>query len=194
VDAPLPILMQLRIVRTSAVAVATGLIHVVLGRGERHPIVLNVGDVAPDFGLTGSDGLVHRLSDSWGREAVVLAWFPKAFTGGCTAQCEAMGRSASAIHAFQARHFAISVDDAETNREFAEALDLGYPILSDPGGGVARAYGVLGSSGFPSRITFFIGADGHILHIDRHVRPLSHGRDIAARLADLQVPRRERLL
>jgi peroxiredoxin Q/BCP len=150
---------------------------------------LNVGDVAPDFRLTGSDGSVHRLSDSRGREAVVLAWFPKAFTGGCTAQCEAMGRSGPAIKAFRARHYGISVDDADTSREFAEALNLGYPILSDPDGGVARAYGVLGSSGFPSRTTFFIGADGRILHIDRHVRPLSHGRDIAAKLADLQVPR-----
>jgi peroxiredoxin Q/BCP len=119
----------------------------------------------------------------------VLAWFPKAFTGGCTVQCEAMGRSAPAIQAFRARHYGISVDDAKTNREFAEALGVGYPILSDPDGRVARAYGVLGPSGFPSRTTFFIAADGRILHIDRLVHPLSHGRDIAATLGDLHIPR-----
>jgi peroxiredoxin Q/BCP len=185
----LPISRQLRIVCTSVVAVAVGLINVALGRGERHPIILNVGDVAPDFVLTGSDGSVHRLSDSKGREAVVLAWFPKAFTGGCTTQCKAMGRSAAAIKAFQARHYGASVDDVETNRKFAEALGVGYPILSDPAGRVARAYGVLGPSGFPSRTTFFIGADGRILHIDRLVHPPSHGRDIAATLADLRIPR-----
>jgi peroxiredoxin Q/BCP len=132
---------------------------------------------------------VHQLSDSRGRETVVLAWFPKAFTGGCTLQCEAMGRSTAAIRAFEARHYGISVDDVNTNREFAEALGVGYPILSDPDGHVARAYGVLGPSGFPSRTTFFIGADGQILHIDRVVNPLSHGRDITARLGALQIPR-----
>jgi peroxiredoxin Q/BCP len=185
----LPILRQFRIVCTSVVAVAAGLLNLALGRGERHPITLNVGDVAPDFVLTGSDGSVHRLSDSRGREAVVLAWFPKAFTGGCTVQCDAMGRSTAAIREFQARHYGVSLDNAGTSREFAEALAVGYPILSDPGGRVARAYGVLGPSGFPSRTTFFIGADGRILHIDRFVRPLSHGRDIAAKLADLKIPR-----
>jgi thioredoxin-dependent peroxiredoxin len=185
----LPILRQLRIVCTSVVAVAAGLVNLALGRGERHPILLNVGDVAPDFALTGSDGSVHQLSDSLGREAVVLAWFPKAFTGGCTVQCEAMGRSAAAIGAFKARHYGISVDDVKTNREFAEALGVDYPILSDPRGEVARAYGVLGPSGFPSRTTFFIGRDGHILHVDRRVNPLSHGRDIAAMLGNLQIPR-----
>jgi peroxiredoxin Q/BCP len=132
---------------------------------------------------------VHQLSDSKGHEAVVLAWFPKAFTGGCTVQCEAMDRSAPAIRVFRARHYGISVDEAETSREFAAALGVGYPILSDPDGCVARAYGVLGPSGFPSRTTFFIGADGHILHIDRQVHPLSHGRDIAATLADLRIAR-----
>jgi peroxiredoxin Q/BCP len=150
---------------------------------------LNVGDVAPDFVLTGSDGSVHRLSDSRGREAIVLAWFPKPFTGGCTIQCEAMGRSASAIRVFAARHYGISVGDAETSREFAAALGVDYAILSDPDGRVARAYGVLGRSGFPSRTTFFIGADGRILHIDRLVRPSSHGQDIEATLAELQIPR-----
>jgi peroxiredoxin Q/BCP len=171
------------------VAVAAGLMNIALGRGERHPIILNVGDLAPDFALTGSDGSVHRLSDSRGREAVVLAWFPKAFTGGCTIQCEAMGRSAPAIQSFRARHYGVSVDDAVTSREFAAALGVDFPILSDPDARVARAYGVLGLSGFASRTTFFIGSDGRILHIDRAVRPLSHGRDIAATLADLQIPR-----
>jgi peroxiredoxin Q/BCP len=185
----LPILRQLRIVCTSVVAVAAGVVNLALGRGERNPIILHVGDVAPDFVLAGSDGSVHRLSDSKGREAVVLAWFPKAFTGGCTVQCEAMGRSAPAIRAFQACHYGISVDDAKTSREFAEALGIDYPILSDPDGRVARAYGVLGRSGFPSRTTFFVGADGRILHIDRQVHPLSHGRDIAAALGDLRIPR-----
>jgi peroxiredoxin Q/BCP len=60
-----------------------------------------------------------------------------------------------------------------------------FPILSDPTKEVARAYGVLGSSGFASRWTFYIGADGRILDIDTKVSAASHGRDIVAKLTQL---------
>ena len=82
-------------------------------------------------------------------------------------------------------YFAASVDSAETNRRFAESLGLAFPILSDPTKEVARAYGVLGSSGFASRWTFYIGADGRILDIDTKVSAASHGRDIVAKLTQL---------
>ena len=82
-------------------------------------------------------------------------------------------------------YFAASVDSIETNRRFAESLGLVFPILSDPTKEVARAYGVLGASGFASRWTFYIGADGRILDIDTKVSAASHGRDIVAKLTDL---------
>ncbi len=81
-----------------------------------------------------------------------------------------------------ARYFAASVDTAETNARFARSLGIDFPILSDPGKSVARAYGVLGASGYASRWTFVIAADGRIADIDRHVNVSSHGRDIVARL------------
>ena len=77
----------------------------------------------------------------------------------------------------------------ETNREFAESLGIGYPILSDPEKTAARAYGVLGSAGFASRWTFYIGMDGRILDIDKQVRVSSHGADVAAKLEELGIPR-----
>lgn len=82
-------------------------------------------------------------------------------------------------------YFAASVDSAETNRRFAESLGIVFPILSDPTKEVARAYGVLGASGFASRWTFYIGADGRILDIDTKVSAASHGRDIVAKLTQL---------
>jgi thioredoxin-dependent peroxiredoxin len=81
--------------------------------------------------------------------------------------------------------FAASVDSAETNAKFAQSLGIDYPILSDPTKEVARAYGVLAPSGFASRWTFYIGADGRILDIDKKVSASTHGDDIAAKLADL---------
>jgi len=87
------------------------------------------------------------------------------------------------------QYFAASVDKPETNAEFAASLGVDYPILSDPSRDVARAYGVLSASGFASRWTFVIGADGRILAIDKHVSAASHGDAIAATLTQLGIPR-----
>jgi peroxiredoxin Q/BCP len=88
------------------------------------------------------------------------------------------------LRRFKVRYFAASVDSADTNLRFAQSLGIDFPILSDPGKSVARAYGVLGASGYASRWTFFIGADGRIVDIDRHVRASSHGRDVVAKLTE----------
>ena len=87
-------------------------------------------------------------------------------------------------------YFAASVDDPATNRKFAESLGLDYPILSDPGKQVAAAYGVL-AEGYAARHTFYIGADGKVLFVDRQVNPRTAGDDIAARLEEMNVPRRK---
>jgi len=81
------------------------------------------------------------------------------------------------------RYFGASVDTPETNADFARSLGADFPILSDPTKEVARAYGVLGASGLASRATVYIGADGHILDIDRSVSPSFAGRDIVAKVA-----------
>lgn len=183
-------LKQLRIAATTVAAATAGLITIAAGRGERTPVMLVPGDVAPDFTLIGSDGATYRLADFRGRQAVVVAWFPKAFTGGCTNECESIGRSHADLARFAAQVFGASADRPETNRRFAASMGVGFPILSDPDGTVARAYGVLGASGFPKRWTFYIGTDGRILDIDKRVETASHGAAIAARLDELKVSRR----
>ncbi len=88
-------------------------------------------------------------------------------------------------------YFAASVDAPDTNRKFAESLGLDYPILSDPGKEVARAYGVVaGDRTTASRWTFYIGKDGRILSIDQKVSPASAGADVAAKLAELGIARK----
>jgi peroxiredoxin Q/BCP len=82
-------------------------------------------------------------------------------------------------------YFAASVDSDDVNRRFAASLELPFPILSDATKEVARAYGVLAPSGYASRWTFYIGADGRILDIDKKVSAASHGRDVVAKLAVL---------
>jgi peroxiredoxin Q/BCP len=162
--------------------VVAALLNIVRG-GEASPrVVLRVGDEAPDFVLAASDGRTYRLSECRERQMVVLAWFPRAFTGGCTVQCTSLGAHSSRLRETGIALFGANVDTTETNREFAQALGLDFPILSDPEKTTARAYGVLGASGFPARWTFYIGRDGRIQSIDTHVRVSSNGSDIAAAL------------
>jgi peroxiredoxin Q/BCP len=179
--------MRLRVLTETARAVATGVTNLALGRGGHSLLTLRAGDPAPDFTLPASDGRHYKLSEFLGRKYVVIAWFPKAFTGGCTIECRSLGAERSLSTHPNVQFFAASVDSVEMNAEFAGALDLEYPILSDTSRLVARAYGVLGASGFASRWTFYIGLDGRILDIDKRVRAASHVHDVAQRLAVLGI-------
>ena len=149
---------------------------------------LKAGDKAPDFKLPGSDGKSYSLKDFAGKKAVVIAWFPKAFTGGCTAECKNMKEEGETIRKFDVAYFTASTDTPKVNKEFAKELGLDYPILSDPSKKVAQAYGVVHEKRpVAERWTFFIGKDGKILHIDKKVQTKSHGKDIAATLKKLGV-------
>jgi thioredoxin-dependent peroxiredoxin len=181
------LIQHLRTFGATVAAIAVGIVNVATHRRDE-PIVLKPGDVAPDFSLTGSDGRTHGLRELAGR-AVVIAWFPKAFTGGCTAECRSLGSSGNALKRFDVRYFAASVDSPGANARFAASLGIDFPILSDPTKEVARAYGVLGPSGFASRWTFIIGADGRILDIDKRVSVGSHGADLVEKLTGFRVPR-----
>jgi peroxiredoxin Q/BCP len=84
----------------------------------------------------------------------------------------------------------VSLDSAEKNREFAEALGANFPLLSDPGKQVARAYGVLGLTRlFAKRWTFYIDPEGVIRHVEKGVDAATHGAQIARILGDLGFPR-----
>ncbi len=83
-----------------------------------------------------------------------------------------------------------SVDTPEKNLAFAKQEEANFPMLSDPEKKVAAAYGVLGSRGVASRWTFYIGPDGRIAHIDKAVNVNTAGQDLAAKLAELKVPKK----
>lgn len=152
---------------------------------------LKVGDDAPDFKLMGTDGKIHQLSDFKGKQAVVLAWFPKAFTGGCTKECKSFKENGEAIRKFNVAYFTASVDTPEVNKRFAESLELDYPILSDPEKTAATAYGVVDDKRkLPYRHTYYIGENGKILHIDREVDAANHGQDLVEQLTKLGVEKK----
>lgn len=83
------------------------------------------------------------------------------------------------------------MDTPQTNKAFAESLGADYPILADPDKQTARAYGVLiPVAGLANRWTFYIGSDGKVLFIDKGVKVNTAGADIAAKLAELGIPRK----
>jgi peroxiredoxin Q/BCP len=146
------------------------------------------GDKAPDFSLTGSDGKTYGLADFKGKQAVVLAWFPKAFTGGCTKECKSIGASSAKLKPLGIAYFTASVDTPEQNKKFAESLGLDYPILSDPDKKVATAYGVVhGERKVAERWTFYIDKEGTIKFVDKGVQKKTEtaGDDIAAKAKEL---------
>lgn len=92
---------------------------------------------------------------------------------------------------FDVSYFAASCDTPEKNKEFGESLGLDFPILSDPEKGVAKAYGVVTPEReLPFRWTYYVGADGKILYIDKEVKTGTAGADVAVRLKALGVPAR----
>ena len=161
--------------------------------------VLKVGDIAPDFTLQGTDGKTHKLSEYRGKQAVVIAWFPKAFTQGCTIECKSLAENGDKIKKFDVTYFMASVDKLEDNIAFAKAtsVKLGdqivekkeadFPMLADPTKEVATKYGVLSPRGTANRWTFYIDKSGKIAAIDTAVKPATSAEDMLAKLSELKV-------
>ena len=175
-----------------SVVMILALLPLAVALGAQGPTTeVKVGDQAPDFTLQGSDGNTYRLADFKGKQAVVIAWFPKAFTSGCTLECKSLAEHGDLIKKYQVKYFMASVDPLEGeqgNKAFAEAHKADFPLLSDPTKKTAEAYGVLNARGMANRWTFYIDKDGKILAVDKAVKPATSAEDMAAKLGELNVP------
>jgi peroxiredoxin Q/BCP len=174
----------------SALVVTAMFMMAAAGAAQTPAPELKVGDQAPNFTLKASDGKTYSLSDFKGKKAVVLAWFPKAFTQGCTIECKSLAEHGDMIKKYDVQYFMASVDPLEGeqgNKAFAEAHNADFPLLSDPTKETAQAYGVLNGRPVASRWTFYIGKDGKILAIDKAVKPATSAEDMAAKLGELKV-------
>ena len=170
--------------RTLALILGTPLALGAFDAPAAQEVELRPGDPAPALDLESTDGGRYRL----GERPAVLAWFPKAYTRGCTIECKSLAKNGHLIRAFDVDYFMVSVDPIEDNKGFAAANNADFPLLSDPTKAAATAYGVLHQRGFAMRHTFYIDADGTILAIDRKVNPATAAQDIAAKLAELNIP------
>ncbi len=150
--------------------------------------MLEVGDAAPDFTLTGVDAdggeIQIRLSDLRG-DPVVLYFYPKDDTSGCTTQACGIRDEWTAFQDTGAVVLGVSPDDVESHRKFSSKYDLPFILLADPDHEVAERYGVWKEKSMygrkywgVERSTFVIDETGQLQHIFRRVRPKQHAEQV----------------
>jgi peroxiredoxin Q/BCP len=148
---------------------------------------LKVGDRAPDFSLLDERGLPVSLKDYLGSKVVVLYFYPKDFTPGCTAEACSFRDNYKPYQDRGAVVIGVSVDSVESHSKFSEKYDLPFTILSDSSKDVARAYGVLGIGGFLARrVTFIINKEGKITHVFSKVDVKQHNEEVLKALEELR--------
>jgi peroxiredoxin Q/BCP len=122
------------------------------------------GDPVPDFELPAQDGQPVRLSEELSRGPVVLFFYPRAMTPGCTKESCHFRDLEAEFAAVGASRLGISTDPVQRQRQFAEKNGFEFPLLSDPDRAVARQYGVKRPGPmFNRRATFVIAADGRLV-------------------------------
>jgi peroxiredoxin Q/BCP len=127
---------------------------------------VEVGDPAPDFTLPSQSGEQVRLSDVWGRGPVVLYFYPKDETPGCTTEACTFRDSYEAFKEAGAEVVGVSSDSVASHESFAAKHRLPFVLLADEGGGVRKRYGVKPTLGIlPGRVTYVIDREGVVRHV-----------------------------
>jgi peroxiredoxin Q/BCP len=160
-----------RLVRTTAIALAVVLALGASWMTMEHFSLLREGDVAPDFQVRLSTGQDFRLSDFRGKTCVVLSFYPKDFTAGCTSQACSYRDNFSRVRDLGALIVGISYDGDSTHKEFSRMYNLPYPLISDQDRSISRLYGAarFGGSFLPlRRVTFVIDKKGIIRKVAHH--------------------------
>jgi len=147
-------------------------------------IKLSPGDKAPDFTTTAQDGTQVSLKDFKGRQ-VILYFYPRDDTPGCTKEACAFRDEFAAIKAKGAVVLGVSTDSAKSHAKFVDKYKLPFTLLADEEKQIVQAYGVWGEKSFMGRkylgthrVTFLIGADGKSKQVWPEVKPQEHAREV----------------
>lgn len=137
---------------------------------------VKVGEKAPDFSLPSQEGKEVRLSELLGDRSVVLYFYPKDKSQGCTRQACAFRDAYEVFKDLGAEVVGVSGDGVESHQEFSSELELPFILLSDKGDKARKLYGVGSTLGIlPGRVTFIIDRAGTIRHVfSSQARPTKH--------------------
>ena len=146
---------------------------------------ISTGDQAPGFKLSDQDGNAVDLADFKGKKTVVLYFYPKAMTPGCTVQACGIRDSRKALADAGCVVLGLSPDSPKRLKKFVDKEQLNFPLLADEEHAVADRYGVWGEKKFMGRtymgvkrISFIIGPDGIVRHVMDKVKTATHHQDV----------------
>jgi len=147
--------------------------------------MLKVGDKAPDFTLQSDSGKEVSLSQFFGKKEVILYFYPKDNTPGCTKEACSFRDSINVFGSNNAEVLGVSPDSVKSHQNFIQKQNLNFTLLSDPDHKVAEAYGAWGEKSMYGkkymgilRTTFVIGKDGKIKKVFEKVKPEGHAEEI----------------
>jgi thioredoxin-dependent peroxiredoxin len=146
---------------------------------------LRKGMRAPDFNLEDSEGKLYRLSSYKGKSPVVVYFYPKANTSGCTKQACGIRDEWSRFEENNIIVVGISTDSKEDIQQFVEDYNLNFPLLSDESKEVAQKYGVLRDNGMASRYTFIIDKKGKVAKVFKVTDIEAHSEEVFQIASDL---------
>ena len=151
---------MLRIIVILAVVIAA--IYFVSAQTD---VKLKVGDKAPDFTLQDAYGKSYQLSSFKGKSPVIVYFYPKAGTSGCTKEACGIRDDWSKFKENNIPVFGISTDDKPAIKKFIDDYKLNFPLLSDANKKVSKEYGVVGMLGYDKRITFIVDKNSKIADV-----------------------------
>ena len=180
--------MVLLIVLVAGLSVAGGAYRMVRASSDKAPAV---GAVAPDFTLNSQEGKAVSLDEYRGKW-VVLYFYPKDFTSGCTTEAHNFQRDLAQYEEKNAVILGVSVDSADSHQKFCAKEGLNFKLLADTDHKVSEEYGsimnVLGVKKLSARHTFLVNPQGVIVKEYMDVEPAKHSAEVLAALTQLQGP------
>jgi thioredoxin-dependent peroxiredoxin len=151
---------------------------------EKHA-ELAEGSIAPDFTMRDKDGKAIKLSELRGKKSVVVYFYPKDFTSGCTMEATEFSRDYKKFKDAGIEIVGISPDNEESHQKFRDKMGMPYPLVADTENGVSKMYGVYGLKSFMgreymgvNRSTFLVDKSGKIVKVYRKVKPAGHSQEV----------------
>jgi len=146
-----------------------------------------VGDTAPLFEGTDQDGKTVKLADFAGKKIVLLYFYPKDFTSGCTKEACGLRDRMGELQTNNVEVFGVSFDSAGSHKKFIAQYNLNFTLLADPDGKIVDLYDVkMPMMKMAKRVSFLIGTDGKIVHVTDAMSPQTHFDEMQAAIAGLK--------